>query len=436
MEKPLVLERSPDQKPDELTDLVTSLNQMREQLRVTYGQMLELNQSLERRVLERTAELSLEVGMRRQNELALLRSEGQLRAVLDVALIGIIVIDENGTIEVINPAARELFGYSSSEILGRNVKVLMPHEYSQHHDGYLQRYRETGKRQVVGGQRDVAGLRKDGSEFPLRLSVSESIGGGRLFIGTVQDLTERRTFEAALIQAKLTAEQANQAKSDFLSRMSHELRTPLNSVLGYAQLLLTDRREPLTKAQQESVDSIVMGGRHLLELVNDVLDLARVEANRLELKSARVDVAMLTSNCLRTVAPLAQERNVQLHLPENTASLWGMADETRLRQAILNLLSNAINYNKPEGHVFVTLHCEEGWIRLEVRDTGIGFDAAQAGKLFQPFTRLHKGLAVAGNGIGLALTKHLMEIMGGCITATGEPGVGASFSLYVPLTDA
>jgi signal transduction histidine kinase len=113
-----------------------------------------------------------------------------------------------------------------------------------------------------------------------------------------------------------------------------------------------------------------------------------------------------------------------------------MADETRLRQAVLNLLSNAINYNRSEGHVYVTLQCAEGWIRIDVRDTGIGFDATQAGKLFQPFTRLHKGLTVAGNGIGLALTKHLMEIMGGCISAVGEPGVGATFSLYVPLADA
>ena len=218
--------------------------------------------------------------------------------------------------------------------------------------------------------------------------------------------------------------------------MSHELRTPLNSILGYAQLLQTDRREPLTKVQHENVDSIVMGGRHLLALVNDVLDLARVEANRIDLKPARVDVAMLASNCLRTVTPVAQEKRVQLHLPENTATLWGMADETRLRQALLNLLSNAINYNRSEGHVYVTLQCDEGWIRIDVRDTGIGFDATQAGKLFQPFTRLNNGLAVAGHGIGLALTKHLMEIMGGCITATGEPGVGATFSLYVPLADA
>lgn len=171
LDVPLVLERSPNQKPDELSDLVASINQTREQLRVAYLQMLELNQTLEKRVQERTAELSLEVGMRRQNEMALLRSESQLRAVLDVALIGIIVIDERGIVQVINPAARELFGYSGEEILGRNVKVLMPHEYSQYHDGYLQRYRGSGSRNVIGAQRNVTGLRKDGSEFPMRLAL-------------------------------------------------------------------------------------------------------------------------------------------------------------------------------------------------------------------------------------------------------------------------
>lgn len=430
---PLRLERTPAAEADELDILVESINRMRERLRDAYDEMRKINQGLEARIGERTRELREEVVQRENNERALAQSEGQLRAILDAALIAIIVIDEAGHILVFNPAASALFGYRPDELIGSNVNILMPADQARVHDDHLTRYQQTGEPHIIGSQRELTGQRKDGTTFPLRLAVSESLAGGRhLFIGMMQDLTERHNFEQALIAAKVAAEQANAAKSEFLARMSHELRTPLNAMLGFSQLLVSDNREPLSETQRDSVDHILRGGHHLLELINEVLDLARVESGRMELLMAPIDLGGLVQYCLRSVTPLAERAHVTLQpcaLPAPPLQVW--ADMTRLRQALLNLISNAIKYNRPDGEVFVEL-CRDGdWVRIAVRDTGYGFDAEQARQLFQPFSRLEPHSKAEGTGIGLVLTKQLVELMGGRIEVAGEPNVGATFTLVL-----
>ncbi len=244
------------------------------------------------------------------------------------------------------------------------------------------------------------------------------------------DITERRAAQAALVAAKEEAERANRAKSDFLSRMSHELRTPLNAVLGFAQLLEADDTDPLSTAQRARVHELMHGGRHLLSLINDVLDLARIEAGSLHLALVPVDVARVLQSCLPLVAAVAAERGIQVTVAASAPETHGvLADATRLKQVLLNLLSNAIKYNRVGGRVEVSWHAlDEGSLRIEVSDTGPGLSAAQQERLFHAFERLDAAhTPVQGAGIGLALSKWLVELMHGHIGVHSQPGQGSRF---------
>ncbi|MDP3612279.1 MAG: PAS-domain containing protein, partial [Rubrivivax sp.] len=248
------------------------------------------------------------------------------------------------------------------------------------------------------------------------------------------DITERKAAEAALRAAKEEAERANRAKSEFLSRMSHELRTPLNAVLGFAQLLDADTADPLSPGQRTRVQELQRGGRHLLSLINDVLDLARIEAGRLSLQLAAVDVDAVAQDCLRLVALTASERQISLHLQGGAAGQV-LADPTRLKQVLLNLLSNAIKYNRLGGQVHLGWHRADGRLRIEVRDTGPGLSPAQQERLFLPFERLDADqTTVEGAGIGLALSKWLLDLMHGQIGVDSVAGVGSIFWLSLNCT--
>jgi PAS domain S-box-containing protein len=247
------------------------------------------------------------------------------------------------------------------------------------------------------------------------------------------DITARRAAEAGLRAAKDEAERANRAKSEFLSRMSHELRTPLNAVLGFGQLLQADTDEPLSTTQRGRVRELLHGGRHLLSLINDVLDLARIEAGTLHVALARVALAPALSDCLRLVQPAADERGITLVAPAD-AGLQVLADPTRLRQVLLNLLSNAIKYSDGGGRVELAAWREAGVARIEVRDNGPGLSAEQQARLFQPFERLHAAQStVEGAGIGLALSKWLLSLMQGQIGVHSSPGAGCVFWVRLQL---
>lgn len=251
------------------------------------------------------------------------------------------------------------------------------------------------------------------------------------------EVAERRKYQADLEAARQAADRANAAKSEFLSRMSHELRTPMNSILGFSQLLEMDTREPLTPTQRENVNQILASGRHLLTLINEVLDLSRIEAGRIPLELQPVALSGLVGECLAVVRPLADQRGIFLRDETGQASgLTAVADPGRLKQVLLNLLSNAIKYNKPDGLVLVQSASEGGTVLLSVTDSGVGVPGDKQNLVFEPFQRLaaeHTG--VEGTGIGLAIAKKLVGMMSGTIAMKSTPGLGSCFTVRLPAAE-
>jgi PAS domain S-box-containing protein len=253
-------------------------------------------------------------------------------------------------------------------------------------------------------------------------------------IGVCFDTTERREAEAAQ-QARELAERANAAKTEFLSRMSHELRTPLNAVLGFAQLMALDSADPLSPTQRARVAHVQAAGWHLLSLVNDVLDLARIESRGAALTPADVDLDAVVQRCLAMAAPQAERLKVALRWAAAEGmprTVW--ADETRLLQLLSNLVSNGLKYNRSGGEVEIGASTDGSWCWLRVRDTGMGLSQQQLQQLFQPFNRLgreHSG--IEGSGLGLALCRQLAEQMGGTIEVSSTEGVGSEFRVRLPL---
>jgi signal transduction histidine kinase/CheY-like chemotaxis protein len=388
-----------------------------------------------------------QVASRQASELA--ESEQRLRGqtrilqcVVDSMVDGVAVADRNGKFLVFNPAAEK--------ILGRGALEGGPDEWPDQYGIFSADQVTPYPASEIPLARALHGYSVDGVELFVRhpklpegawISATarplkdedNAVWGGAVVFG---DITERKRGDQELRAAKLEAENANRAKSEFLSRMSHELRTPLNSILGFSQIL---KMHDLTERPRECVEHILKGGTHLLGLIDEVLDIARIEAGRMSLSPEPVSITDSLHQVLDMVRPLADARAVRLVFDRpRSCQQHVIADRQRLHQVLLNLLSNAVKYNRNGGSVDIFCSKNQaGQLRVSVRDTGAGISEADQARLFAPFERLSANQGeIQGSGLGLALSKRLMEVMGGKIGLTSQPGDGSTFWIELPCAEA
>jgi len=393
---------------------------------------------------------------KRQRQKALLKTGALQNAIFNSTTFSSIATDERGVIQIFNVGAERMLGYAAKEVVDR----ITPADLSDPEELVARAKAlslELGTPIAPGfeslvfkarrGIEDVYELtyiRKNRSRLPACVSVTALQDGGGVIIGYLligTDNTERQQVEAerALLDAVLreshrelqlakeAAEQANLAKSEFLSSMSHELRTPLNAILGFAQLMETGSPRP-TAGQKDSIEHILQAGWYLLALINEILDLALIESGKLSLSPEPMSLSELLSDCQAMIEPQARTNGIQAHFPTLSGPWMVKADRTRVKQVLVNLLSNAIKYNRIGGQVVLSCSAAEGRVRISVRDTGEGLSHEKLAQLFQPFNRLGQETgAQEGTGIGLVVSKRLVELMGGTIGVESTVGVGSLF---------
>ena len=486
------------------------------------------------------------------------------RELVDAAPDGIVVCDSTGTILLVNVQAERMFDFPRSELIGRKLETLIPERYRGRHPHHVQGSGASPTSRPMGSGLSLAGRRRDGTEFPVEISLSPiQSSSGMVVSAAIRDVTDRKAIEAEarrsnaylisavdsiqdafvlydeedrvvlvnsrfrqlagtatkgaivgkrfddllddmlaggfldtsaqstgelrqqwrdyhhapegalelktsagsvlrvverstaergtvslfmditedrqradeLHRARQLAEAASAAKSEFLASMSHELRTPLNAVLGFAQLLQRDRKEPLSPRQLERVDHVLRGGEHLLRLIDEVLDLARIEAGGVAVSLEPVEVGSVLQEVMSTLEPMAHRAGVELALlPGAAGNTRVVADRTRLSQILMNFGSNAIKYNRNGGHVRFRASREEDRLRIAVTDDGIGIPEDKRAKIFEPFHRAgQESGPIQGTGIGLAISKRLAELMKGTVGFTTETGKGSEFWIEVPV---
>jgi PAS domain S-box-containing protein len=358
--------------------------------------------------------------------------DAELAAVVAASGDAIVSTSLDGTIRSWNPAAAAIYGRPADEAVGQPFSIVVPTDRAE--QGVVLLRRVAASERVTMETRH---LRADGQAFSVSLTAAPLLGGDGSVLGmsvVARDVTERKGAERALREAKAEADRANAAKSEYLSRMSHELRTPLNAILGFAQLL---ELEDLAEEQRENLHYILTAARHLLELINEVLDIASIEAGRVALSLEPVNVAEVVAETTSLIRPLADQHQVLLVTPPVSCQVHVLGDRQRLKQILLNLLSNAVKYNRQGGSV--QLECgpgADGRLRVAVADTGPGITPEALDQLFVPFERLGtEQTGVEGAGLGLPLSKRLAEAMGGTLEVATTPGQGSRFWVELPAAE-
>ena len=361
--------------------------------------------------------------------------ERQLSGLVDSALDAIIAIDAAQRVVLFNAAAVRMFGVAADEAIGGTLDRFIPPAARDAHRRHVERYAMEGATsRAMGSARELVGLRSSGEPFPIEASISRSGEGARMLMTVmVRDVSQLRIAEREQ-SARLQAEAASRAKTEFLSRMSHELRTPLNAVLGFSQLLKADTRDPLSARHREQVELVIQAGDHLRILIEEMLDFAGIEAGRVAIEPRDFELRALLDGVLRMSAPHAQESGVRLEADYPPAAEVVMhSDPSRVRQIVLNLVSNAIKYNRRGGQVRLGMDRLPGRVCIVVRDEGIGMTPSQLAQLFQPFNRLGREWGTTpGMGIGLVLVRQLARLLGGDVDIDSTSGGGTTVRVTLP----
>ncbi len=357
---------------------------------------------------------------------------------LEYAPDATILVDAEGKIRLGKAQTERLFGYYREELLGHPVEMLIPARYRSRHVGERKGYYGDPHVRPMGVGLELNGLRKNGSEFPVEISLSPvSTREGTFVSCSIRDSTERKTLERQLRELNAALEAANRAKDSFLASMSHELRTPLNAIIGFTGTLLMQLPGPLTPEQERQLEIVQSSARHLHSLINDILDLAKIESGKIELSFERISVEDVVDEVSSSLAALAAEKELEFTTEVASTGDPIVTDRRALAQILLNLTNNAIKYTETGSvriDVWATKHKEHPAIAFSVSDTGVGIKPEDQERLFRAFEQLDRSNTrrYEGTGLGLYLCRNLADLLGGALTVTSELGKGSTFTFTLP----
>jgi PAS domain S-box-containing protein len=444
---------------DEIGDLSVNFEKMRLAMQNSFIEVEHEKQALEVRVQERTQELNKILQEQEQQNLllgqqnieletiqedllnsrkAIENSEQRVSTIIQSSPDGIITIDKKGIISSFNYSAEKLFGYQSEDILNKNIKILMPKSIALEHDLYLEKYIPNSPSSLVGKSRELVGQRRDGSQFPLELKVElVFIDGEVMFIGIIRDITEQKQLQQDVQNALEAAEKASQAKSGFLANMSHELRTPMNAIIGYSEMLAEDAEDGGLDEMFDDLNKITAAGKHLLSLINDVLDISKIEAGKMDLYLEDFTLSELITDVASTAKSLVDKNNNTLitEVADDIEVMHG--DVTKVRQILFNLVSNSAKFTS-NGQISISAEAlynsNEPSVKISVADTGIGIPADKIDSIFEEFSQADESTTrnYGGTGLGLALVKKFCEMMAGKIYIESIVGEGSTFIFEIP----
>ena len=383
-------------------------------------------------------------------------AQRRISQLLEVAPDAILEIDSKGRIVLVNAVAEKLSGYSRDELLGQSLEMLVPPELRARHVDHRANYWTRPNTRPMGSGLDLHVQRKDGSQIPVEISLSPvESDGDRRVTAIIRDVTERKRTEQQTreiherLTAELTAtnqqlelrnreiERANRLKTEFVASMSHELRTPLHTIIGFAELMAEELEGPLNEKQKRFIGHIHKDSLHLLELINDVLDLSRIEAGRLELRVETFDIVAAVEEVLATIRPQALAKSLKMEASVPLNALLE-ADRVRFKEILYNLLSNAVKFTPEGGRIHIDTVVRGGLVEVSVSDTGVGIPTEEQTAIFDKFYQVGsttRGVR-EGTGLGLAITKQLVEAHGGRISLQSEPGRGSRIHFTIPVVKA